>query len=57
MTLSNDIIRDEGVNYWYLAPRNGHVCMYSNDSLQILFDKVGMSVQHLAPNTHIVSWK
>jgi len=57
MTLANDIIRGEGVNYWYLAPRNGHVCMHSNKSIEILFDKLGMYVQHLAPNTHIVSWK
>lgn len=56
-TLANDIIRGEGVNYWYIAPRNGHVCMHSNLSIDILFDKLGMSVAHLAPNTHVLSWK
>lgn len=56
-TLTNDIIRNEGINYWYIAPRNGHVCMHSNMSLDILFDNLGMTVQHLAPNTHIISWK
>lgn len=56
-TLANDIIRSEGVSYWYIAPRNGHVCMYSNKSLDILFDNLGMTVLHLAPNTHIISWK
>jgi len=56
-TLSNDIIGTEGLNYWYIAPRNGHVCMHSNRSLDIMFDKLGMTVDHLAPNTHVASWK
>ena len=56
-TLASDIIRNEGVNYWYIAPRNGHVCMHSNLSIDILFENLGMTVAHLAPNTHILSWK
>lgn len=56
-TLVNDIIGDLGVNYWYLAPRNGHVCMHSNKSLDIMFDKLGMFVQHFSPSQHIASFK
>lgn len=53
-TLANDILQDKrDPTYWYLAPRNGHVCMYSNRSIEILFSLVGMKVQHLAWNTHL----
>lgn len=56
-TLVNDIIGREGANYWYIAPRNGHVCMHSNKSLEIMFDKLGMEVQHFSPSQHVASWK
>jgi len=56
-TLVNDIIGDQGLNYWYLAPRNGHVCMHSQKSLQIMFDKVGMDFQSFSPSQHIAFWK
>lgn len=53
-TLSNDILQGKrDPTYWYLAPRNGHVCMYSNKSIEILFESVGMKTQHLAWNTHL----
>lgn len=56
-TLINDIIGDQGSNYWYLAPRNGHVCMHSTKSLSIMFDAVGMDVQSFSPSQHVASWK
>ena len=56
-TLINDIIGDQGSNYWYLAPRNGHVCMHSLKSLQFMFDKVGMEIQSFSPSQHVASWK
>lgn len=56
-TLVNDIIGDQGSDYWYIAPRNGHVCMHSNKSLEIMFDKLGLEVQHFSPSQHLASWK
>lgn len=56
-SLANDIITNEGIGYWYIAPRNGHVCMFSHRSIDVLFDKFGMRVDHLAANTHVASWK
>lgn len=56
-TLINDIIGQEGSNYWYLAPRNGHVCMHSSKSLAYMFDKLGMELQSFSPSQHIASWK
>jgi len=56
-TLLNDIIGNVGVNYWYIAPRNGHVCMHSAKSLTYMFDKLDMEVESISPSQHIVSWK
>ena len=56
-TLVNDIIGNAGSEYWYLSPRNGHVCMHSVKSLSIMFDKVGMEVQSFSPSQHVASWK
>lgn len=56
-TLISDIIRDDIIDYWYLAPRNGHVCMHSAKSLAYMFDKLGMEIQHFSPSQHVVSWK
>jgi SAM-dependent methyltransferase len=56
-TLINDIIGNAGSEYWYLSPRNGHVCMHSVKSLAIMFDSVGMEVQNFSPSQHVASWK
>lgn len=53
-TLLNDVIKDEGVDYWYIAPRNGHVCMHSKKSLDILFSKVGMNVRSESNSVHTI---
>jgi 23S rRNA G2069 N7-methylase RlmK/C1962 C5-methylase RlmI len=37
-TLSSGIMEGRReTNHWYLSPRNGHVCMHSNKSLDELF--------------------
>lgn len=53
-TLVNNVIGDHGITYWYIAPRNGHVCMHSNRSLEIMFEKHGLHVQHESYSQHIV---
>lgn len=56
-TLVNDIMQGKrDPTYWYLSPRNGHVSMFSNQSLEKLFKTVNMKVQHLAWNTHLASY-
>jgi hypothetical protein len=42
--------------FWYLSPRNGHVCMYSDRSLDVLFSKFGMKVQHDPWNIHLATY-
>jgi SAM-dependent methyltransferase len=56
-TLVNDIIGTAGSEYWYLSPRNGHVCMHSVKSLGIMFDNLGMEIQSFSPSQHVASWK
>lgn len=56
-TLINDIIGNAGAEYWYISPRNGHVCMHSIKSLQFMFDKLGMEVQSFSASQHVASWK
>lgn len=56
-TLVNDILQGKrDPTYWYLSPRNGHISMFSNKSLELLFSKVGMKVRHLAWNTHLIEY-
>jgi hypothetical protein len=43
--------------YWYVAPRNGHVCMHSLKSLQIMFGSVNMEVKNLNASHHVATWK
>lgn len=57
-TLANDIMQGKrDPTYWYLAPRNGHVSMFSYQSIEILFSKIDMNVKHLAWNTHLAEPK
>lgn len=41
------------ISNWYLAPRNGHVTMYTPRSLEILAYMNGLEYQCLTPSTHI----
>lgn len=43
--------------FWYLSPRNGHVCMYSDKSLDELFGHVNMNVTHVPWSIHVASPK
>ena len=57
-TLSTGIMQGKrDPTFWYLSPRNGHVCMYSDRSLDKLFDTVGMQVQHDPWSIHIATKK
>ncbi len=42
-----------GVAWWYSSPRNGHVSLYSKESLSLLFAPHGMEIHSLSQNLHI----
>lgn len=42
-TLLSDVAEDKG-DWWYIAPRNGHVAIHSEKSLTKLFDAHGMTL-------------
>ena len=47
-----DILR-QGLGWWYVAPRNGHVTIYSAQSLRMLWAEAGLEVLSLNDNLHI----
>jgi SAM-dependent methyltransferase len=42
-----------GLNWWYAGPRNGHVSLYSSQSLALLFQPHGLRVASFNDNLHI----
>lgn len=42
-----------GLNWWYAGPRNGHVSLYSTQSLTLLFKPHGMKVASFNDNLHL----
>ncbi|PTA96969.1 class I SAM-dependent methyltransferase [Kluyvera sp. Nf5] len=52
-TLVNDSTTREGMNHWYIAPRNGHITIHTKQSLDILFRKVGLEVIHFSDSFHM----
>jgi 2-polyprenyl-6-hydroxyphenyl methylase/3-demethylubiquinone-9 3-methyltransferase len=42
-----------GLNWWYASPRNGHISLYSTQSLALLFKPHGMKVGSFSANLHI----
>lgn len=52
-----DEINGQGINFPYIAPRNGHVSIHSHKSLEIMFNKFGLKVEYRGYSLHIASWK
>jgi Methyltransferase domain len=42
-----------GLNWWYAAPRNGHISLYTTAALATLFKPHGMKVGSFSENLHI----
>lgn len=42
-----------GLNWWYAGPRNGHVSLYSELSLELLFQPYGMRVRSFSEGVHM----
>ena len=52
--VSDGYINDnERLNWWYVAPRNGHIGIHSSQSLAVLAATYGMNFHSLNPVTHI----
>lgn len=49
------IVTDETrLNWWYAAPRNGHISLYSKKSLEMLAAKFGLDYVSLSMGTHLM---
>ncbi len=42
-----------GVNWWYLAPRNGHISLYSKEALGHLWNQVGLNYFSINSGYHM----
>ena len=42
-----------GISWWYLAPRNGHLSLYSRDSLRLLASAHGLRLFSVNDSTHV----
>jgi hypothetical protein len=52
-TLIIDQVKPRAMDHWYIAPRNGHVTVYTSASLQAAFGTFGYRVHHYNANLHI----
>lgn len=41
------------LTWWYAAPRNGHISLYSRKSLRHLGERLGLSYESVSPGTHL----
>ena len=46
-------IEAQRMNWWYCAPRNGHISLHTNASLDRLADDAGIGVAHFGDGTHL----
>ena len=55
-TLMSDgnIKRGERLHWWYAAPRNGHISLFSNKSLSIISEKYGLKLGHFNESRHLM---
>jgi SAM-dependent methyltransferase len=52
--LQPDDIDRQGLNWWYAGPRNGHVSLYSPESLQALIEPFGFACASFNPGLHVL---
>jgi hypothetical protein len=46
-------LENEGMAWWYIAPRNGHVSLFSERSLAVAWQRHGFTVSSFTPNSHL----
>lgn len=44
----------EGLLWWYAAPRNGHISLFSSRSLGLLAQRHGLTVASFSPDVHLL---
>jgi SAM-dependent methyltransferase len=52
-TLTIDHVSPRGMDNWYIAPRNGHITLYTRRSLQTMFAGSGYRIHHFNDNLHM----
>ncbi|WP_438393491.1 class I SAM-dependent methyltransferase [Caballeronia sp. DA-9] len=52
-TLTIDHVPARGMDNWYIAPRNGHITLYTRRALLTLFEGEGYRVHHFNNNLHM----
>lgn len=52
-TFTIDALPPRSISHPYIAPRNGHVTIYTQKSLSILFGKFGYKLHHFNVGTHL----
>lgn len=52
-TVMMDSVPPRGMDHWYIAPRNGHISLYTQRALQTLFAPHGYDVLHFSAGVHI----
>jgi SAM-dependent methyltransferase len=46
----------QGTNWWYVAPRNGHISLYSRRALALMWEALGFTFGSFNDNLH-VAWR
>ncbi len=52
-TLTAEGMPPRHMDFWYIAPRNGHITIYSKAALKVLFESLGCTVHHFNDNVHM----
>ena len=54
-TLLNEgsVVRGQRLSWWYASPRNGHISLFSKDSLFRLGEREGLNFGSVTPNLHL----
>jgi SAM-dependent methyltransferase len=47
-------IEEQGLNWWYAGPRNGHVSLYSQASLEHVVSRFGLRFGSFNPSLHVL---
>ncbi|MGH8678962.1 MAG: methyltransferase domain-containing protein, partial [Burkholderiales bacterium] len=48
----DDIIAGQPLRWWYASPRNGHISLYTRESLAILGAREGFKFASFSANSH-----
>lgn len=46
-------LAENGLGWWYAAPRNGHISLYTRESLRVLGRQYSLTYTNLSDNNHI----